>query len=100
MRDLRYATTHLLLFDAEVLQAERELVPYGIAHDLGFGALHDEPDGSGRFPGRKAARIFRRNHFAVFDDFLSRNGDRPRARAFGRQLRLERAQKGGLAGSG
>ena len=49
MRDLGDAPAHLVGFDTQVLQAERQLVPNGIAHDLRRGILHDITDKLGGF---------------------------------------------------
>ena len=49
VRDLGDAAAHLVRFDTQVLQAERQLVPNGVAHDLRRGVLHDIADELGGF---------------------------------------------------
>ena len=49
MRDLGDAPAHLVRFDTQVLQTERQLVPNGIAHYLRRGILHDIADDLGGF---------------------------------------------------
>ena len=86
VRDLRHAPAHLALRHADVFQPERDLVPDGVAHDLGCGILHDEAD-----VGRRAPRIRR---------LLAEHLDGARFDSCGRQFGFEQTQKRGLPASG
>ena len=55
VRDLGDAPAHLVRFDSQVLQAERQLMPNGVAHDLRCGILHDIADELGGF--QRAYRV-------------------------------------------
>ncbi len=88
VRHLGHAPAHRILRHAEVLQAEGQLVPHGIAHDLVLRALRHVTRGGGRLAHVETV------HGAA------EQGERSRALACRRDGRRAAPQKRGLATAG
>ena len=92
MRDLGHAPAHDVHVGAEVLQSECELVPDGVADDLGIGVLHDETD-----VARRERVVHSASRGPVVHQADPTYVDVSAICASRRQLGLERAQKRRLA---
>ena len=92
MRDLRDAAAHGVRIFPEILECEGELVPDGVADDLGIGILPHEPDARGGFAHIDA---FDGHSFAHDGDPVRRR--RPAVDALRHELGFQRAQQRRLA---